>query len=164
MTTITKPKPGSVARLESHIDRSAGPDSCHEWTGARHPSGYGQATVNGTRVYVHRWIASQVLGRELTAGEVVLHKCDNPPCANPLHLVVGSQAMNMRDSVDKGRSRNVIADANRAKTHCKRGHEFTPENTRITTGGRRNCRVCLRLLNDKYAAKRYPNHKAVSEC
>ena len=28
------------------------------------------------------------------------------------------------------------------KTHCRRGHERTPENTRISTRGARECRIC----------------------
>lgn len=32
--------------------------------------------------------------------------------------------------------------ANGDKTHCKRGHEFTEENTRVTRGGGRQCRAC----------------------
>lgn len=31
-----------------------------------------------------------------------------------------------------------------SKTHCKRGHEFTPENTYIQSGGGRVCRECRR--------------------
>lgn len=31
-------------------------------------------------------------------------------------------------------------------THCKRGHEFTPENTSLQKNGARNCRECLRML------------------
>lgn len=40
-----------------------------------------------------------------------------------------------------------------ARTHCKRGHEFTSENTRITPQGWRACRTChnekMRRLNAK---------------
>lgn len=44
---------------------------------------------------------------------------------------------------------------NRALTHCKAGHAFTPENTRITPEGWRNCRTCHRLKMRKvYAARR----------
>jgi hypothetical protein len=32
----------------------------------------------------------------------------------------------------------------RAQTHCKKGHEFTSENTYITPQGWRNCRICSR--------------------
>lgn len=43
----------------------------------------------------------------------------------------------------------------RARTHCKRGHEFTPENTRITPEGWRNCRQCHNAkMRRKTAAKR----------
>lgn len=36
-----------------------------------------------------------------------------------------------------------IATARRAATHCKRGHEFTPENTYWQPGdGRRRCVTC----------------------
>lgn len=31
-------------------------------------------------------------------------------------------------------------------THCKRGHEFSPENTKVVKTGARNCRECLRML------------------
>ena len=40
---------------------------------------------------------------------------------------------------------------NKQKTHCKRGHEFTPENTRIDKNGKRICKECKRLTaNDIY--------------
>ena len=32
------------------------------------------------------------------------------------------------------------------KTHCKRGHEYTPENTYVEPGaGHRRCRTCRRM-------------------
>lgn len=33
------------------------------------------------------------------------------------------------------------------QTHCKRGHEFTPENTRVKTNGTRECRTCRRFCD-----------------
>lgn len=34
----------------------------------------------------------------------VLHSCDNPPCCNPDHLTVGTNAVNMRQMGDRARS------------------------------------------------------------
>jgi hypothetical protein len=40
---------------------------------------------------------------------------------------------------------NISIGGNGAKTHCKRGHEFTPENTGPATwSGGRFCRTCKR--------------------
>ncbi|MBD3778492.1 MAG: hypothetical protein IE923_04405 [Micrococcales bacterium] len=40
---------------------------------------------------------------------------------------------------------------NYALTHCKRGHEFTPDNTRVRRSGGRDCRACDRA---RYAQRR----------
>jgi hypothetical protein len=37
-------------------------------------------------------------------------------------------------------------------THCKRGHEFTPENTYVQPNGRRVCRTCKRLREAEWRA------------
>jgi hypothetical protein len=37
-------------------------------------------------------------------------------------------------------------------THCKHGHEYTPENTYQRTDGARVCRSCQRESNRRYAA------------
>ena len=42
--------------------------------------------------------------------------------------------------------------ANSAKSHCKRGHPFTPENTRITTQGGRQCKKCFKMLSERWKA------------
>jgi hypothetical protein len=38
-------------------------------------------------------------------------------------------------------------------THCKRGHEFTPENTITSKGGRRRCRIC-KMKRDRISRQR----------
>jgi hypothetical protein len=50
----------------------------------------------------------------------------------------------------------------RLKTHCIKGHEFTPENTYITPQGWRNCRACQNAkMRNRYAtARRKYNHAA----
>jgi WhiB family redox-sensing transcriptional regulator len=41
-----------------------------------------------------------------------------------------------------------------SKTHCKRGHRFSAENTYYTPDGRRRCRTCLRDAQPTGARRR----------
>jgi hypothetical protein len=43
--------------------------------------------------------------------------------------------------------------AKRAQTHCKRGHEFTPQNTYVTTKGGRVCRICMNAKSQAWRDK-----------
>ena len=46
-------------------------------------------------------------------------------------------------------------------THCKRGHEYTEENTYVHPDGTRSCRACRKAVNDKTLAERKsdPSHQ-----
>jgi hypothetical protein len=136
-----------VVRFLSHVDRSGGLDACHPWAAGTNANGYGSFKVGGKTVTASRWWMEQCLDRALDpVAEKVLHACDNPPCCNERHLLVGTQARNARDMVERGRQ--VLAPSWQAKKdqiHCKWGHEFTEENTYITPRGTRDCRECRRL-------------------
>jgi hypothetical protein len=66
------------------------------------PDGYSNVRFGGVQVLGHRLAYALHYGEDPT-GKVVMHLCDNPPCVNPLHLRLGSQADNMTDMVSKGR-------------------------------------------------------------
>ena len=110
----------------------------------RDAHGYGvrqtkQAVDTYGTTKLHRQIMMMVYGREAVEGRNVRHRCDNPPCFRFDHLELGTQADNLRDMFARGRNRN----GKELMTHCKRGHEFTEENTRMN-GTRRVCRTCHR--------------------
>lgn len=88
-------------RFWDYVDKSAGEKLCWLWTGARDPNGYGRVNVERRSVPTHRVAYYLANGRWPTP--VGLHICDNPPCCNPLHIVEGDQALNMRDCARKGR-------------------------------------------------------------
>ncbi len=90
-------------RFWSLVDKRS-PAECWLWLSLRNETGYGRFAVStcrhSKRVFAHR------LAWELVYGPTelcVLHRCDNPPCCNPLHLFVGTRADNAADMVAKGR-------------------------------------------------------------
>lgn len=111
---------------------------CWEFTGYRMPNGYGKIGL-GSREdgndLAHR-VAWRLANGPIPAGMDICHRCDNPPCCNPAHLFLGTRLDNMSDMSRKGRHWN------QRKTHCTRGHEFTPDNTFQKSGGGRGCKTC----------------------
>ena len=126
---------------------------CIKYDGTRDRSGYGilPKAVDGSRL-AHRAALTQKLGRRLEGQ--ALHHCDNPPCVNPDHLYEGSPQDNADDRVARGLARGGRYN----QTHCKWGHEFTPENTRWSNG-HRSCRTCY---NQRLRERRAANRKAVA--
>lgn len=54
----------------------------------------------------HRVAYTLDRGEEPEKGKKVCHSCDNPPCCNPAHLWVGTQADNLNDMKKKKRGSN----------------------------------------------------------
>lgn len=77
---------------------------CMFWMGEITPAGYGLISRNGKRVGAHRIIKEMEIGRPLSSGEWVLHKCDNPSCVRPDHLFIGTPKENTGDKLKKGRA------------------------------------------------------------
>ncbi len=91
----------NVYRFMSYVDKG-NVNECWPWLGGHLPSGYGVFSVNGKSVGAHR-VAYIVHGKGDPTGKVVRHTCDNPNCVNPAHLVLGTQADNMRDRLIRGK-------------------------------------------------------------
>jgi hypothetical protein len=98
----------SEERFWAKVQRG-GPDDC--WISATNRRRYGQFSVDGKAVLAHRFSYALVHGPILD-GLHVLHRCDNPPCVNPTHLFLGTNADNMRDREAKGRGNQPRGTAN----------------------------------------------------
>lgn len=79
--------------------------ACIIWDRAKTSLGYGLRQYNGKLQYVHRIAYCEANGVTLEEikGLKVRHTCDNPSCYNPEHLLLGTQADNMQDKVDRNR-------------------------------------------------------------
>jgi hypothetical protein len=113
------------------------------WCGAKDEKGYGCININHKMYRVHRLVAYLWLDLDLNSDLLSLHKqeCSNKSCFNPDHLYVGTVQDNNEDCVNFGEHHGVH------QTHCKHGHEFTPENTFTTSYGRRGCRACHHYMS-----------------
>jgi HNH endonuclease len=125
---------------------------CWEWAGHVRADGYAQTTAGGRKDYVHR-IAWRAVHGPIAPGSVIDHLCKVRHCCNPKHMEAVPQSVN----VQRGNLPALTAARNTARsvaqTHCKRGHEFTPENTHAVPG-HRVCKECRRARGRGYDKKR----------
>lgn len=135
-------------RFFAHVHKT---ESCWTWTGTT-KNGYGCFYV--TREGVNRMVQAHRFAYELLVGRLgkgvtldhachtvvassctVASQCPHRACVRPEHL----EPMSLAENIGIG--------GNGAKTHCKRGHEFTSENTGAATWSgphARYCRTCKR--------------------
>lgn len=82
---------------------------CLEWTRCFNSDGYPRMGWKGSsNGKVHR-IVAELSGQDI-AGKVVRHKCDNPKCINPDHLIAGTIHENIVDMDSRGRRYKKLSE------------------------------------------------------
>jgi hypothetical protein len=109
---------------------------CWRWIGAIDAGGYGKVACSDSRSGrgAHRMSYLTFVG-PIDDGMTVDHLCFVPDCINPAHLRLLTEVENERNQ------RSAFA------RHCRRGHEFTDENTMRSPGKGRQCRACHNARN-----------------
>jgi hypothetical protein len=127
------------------------PGGCWTWTGGLQ-EGYGicKALRPGGSRLVYKQVY-EMLVKTVPEDLQLDHLCRNRACCNPAHLDPVPQKVNIL------RGEGACAQHAR-KTHCKRGHEFTPENTGKASNNGRYCIICSRAAAKRQRAR---NHKGI---
>jgi len=132
---------GIMGKIRANVELTE--TGCWRWLKSLNSLGYAQASWAGMRWAASRLVYAAVHG-PFDKDMDICHTCDFPACVNPQHLFVAHHSDNMMDSIEKGRH------AESERTHCPRGHEYTPENTELKKTGKRGkgtargCRTCHR--------------------
>lgn len=96
----------AIDRFWEKVDKSGGDDACWLWGKQVNHNGYGIFHESKKLIGAHRWILGFLRGSPLRwddeLKETANHKCNNPPCVNPVHLYIGNQKQNVADAVERG--------------------------------------------------------------
>ena len=141
------PKNDDLTYAERFLSRVIISDSgCWEWTAGKSGTGYPMFTWNNKTRGAYKFIYEYINGK-IKKDQEMDHLCKNKLCCNPKHLEAVSRSENcLRGTVGYHNNHHYGN-----KTHCKRGHEFTPENTRIKkcntsrNGLSRQCSQCIKI-------------------
>ena len=130
--------------------RTAQAGNCLEWTGRMLPpkalgatKGYGLIRWQGRRQVAHR-VSWQITHGLIPMGMQVCHHCDNPPCVEPTHLFLGTNADNQEDR----RLKNAAARS------ARRRERSGPVMRKLSIEDARDIRSLLALQQSKKSIAR----------
>lgn len=145
----------TIEKLEFILSRARRVGEClvHQ---NKHHTGYAYIRINGERFPAHRTIKAVATGKN--PPELVTdHLCRVTACIRPSHLEFVDNIENVRRGISSQIFIDTVVARKKNQTHCKHGHEFTPQNTGLSrvpiSNGRftigRHCKECHKLRERK---------------
>lgn len=92
--------------VQQRLDHYTIPEAitgCHLCWASPNPNGYPTLRISGRTRLATRMAWEIANGQPVPKGVVIRHRCDNPGCVNPDHLLAGSQLDNVADMVRRKR-------------------------------------------------------------
>ena len=109
--------PGDLRRYWDKVKKGS-KDECWPWIPSLKNNQHGRIGMDGRsgqNFLAHRIGYFIGTGVDPIKGKL-RHTCDYPPCQNPRHLIIGTQAQNVADTITRGRKRQVAGQSHpRAK-------------------------------------------------
>lgn len=137
ITAFEQFKDELIAKMDANTLKT---ETCWLWLGGS-SEGYGRISFKrdgrAFNFLTHRVAWALIHGR--MPDQYIDHLCRNPSCVNPAHL----ENVSNKENVLRGIGKTAV---NSRKTHCRNGHEFTPENTYLVP--KRNTRHCKQCRNE----------------
>ena len=109
-------------------------NECWVWPGGLW-SGYPHVHIATRACLVHKEMYKWFIG-PIPKGAIIHHECEVKRCINPAHLEA-----------------TTYHGSKHTKTHCLRGHKYTPENIVRSGSGQRYCRTCHNIHQRNYRKK-----------
>ncbi len=111
-------------------------DGCWLWKGWTGEYGYGRFELTRKiSIQAHRFAYLSLVG-PVTDGLTLDHLCRNRACVNPAHM----EQVTGKENTLRGFG---VTATNARKTHCSKGHPFTPDNLTYRRKNRPTERECL---------------------
>lgn len=133
---------------------------CWNWTSYNH-GGYGIIKINKKNIRAHR-MSYEIFVKKIDKNMQINHLCHNRLCINPNHLEELSHAENG--------SREKAKHYNSQLTHCRRGHEYTKDNTKFIMRpyghngwAMRECLECRKITTKRYKMGLSPKRVSVKK-
>lgn len=145
----------SAERIERNVARLPDAPGCWLWTGTR-KNGYGRlnAVIDGQHqcLLAHRVVYESLVG-PVPDGLTLDHRCRVRACVNPAHL----EPVTMKENILRGESAGA---RNAVKTHCPKGHPYSPENTAVRRFPQRRKDHSIRYVMGRICRACAPSHRS----